>query len=341
MDSTKPFISSFCQWANSGQLPFRSRSRLPGALRRALDAKLPAEDNRREVVVRQLVGSEKLRCEFTSQDQWLFRSNDGQLEVGTVGPNWRSGWRNYDKDEHVTDLISGFFHFAGQYVHRGRAASITGAIAATFDKACDFRYGTLTLSRFSGDELGNLDPTSLSSAKPMSKARGSSSRSREFYAWVRAINGLDPFINRAVFQFWRATALESSNFLEESVTALDGLTTVAALFLQDRLPVSGKARDQLGTHLDLSKNDVKNLERLYELRCDFGAHPGRSKWWDFAEIYDEDIGKMRETAKKLLWQICKFEQLYRKVEPSPTCWSVWFRQNALMLFDSVWFKHVR
>ncbi len=238
-------------------------------------------------------------------------------------------------------MISDFFHFAGQYVHRGRAASIIGAIAATYDKACDFRFGSLKLDYFDVDELRNVERKSLSPTNSVSKTRRSSSRSRQFSTWVNSINGLDPYIQRAVFQLWRATALLSSDFVEEAVTALDGLTSVAALFLQDRLSIPGQTRDQLAIHLGLGKKDASNLEQLYQLRCDFGAHPSRSKWWDFAEIYDEDIDDIRQTSKKLLWHLCKAERLHRIVEPSPATWSVWFRQNAPMLFNSVWFKHIR
>jgi hypothetical protein len=341
MDSTNLFISEFCQWAKSVQVPTKSTSKLSRALRRAIDVKLVADDDEREIAVRQLIGSEGLRCEFAAEDLWVIRSDDGWLEAGAVGPDWRRGWRNFDKDEYVTDLISDFFYFARQYVHRGRAASIIGAIAATYDKACDFRYGTIKLYQFHVDELRNVDRKGLSLTKSTSKTRGTSSRSRQFSTWVNAINGLDPYVQRAIFQLWRATALQSSGFVEEAVTALDGLTSIAAIFLQDRLSIPGQTRDQLAAHLGLGKKDASNLEVLCQLRCDFGAHPSRSKWWDFAELYDEDIEEMRETAKKLLWQLCKFERLHRVVEPSPPTWSVWFRQNASMLFNSVWFKHIR
>ena len=274
MNTTNLFVSEFCQWSQSIDLPVNSRARLSRSLHRAVDVKLVDDDEWRETAVRQLIGSENLNCEFSGEDLWVNRANDGWLEVGTVGP----GWRKFDNDEAVVDVISNFFHFAGQYVHRGRAARIIGAIATTYNQACDFRFGNLGLHYISVDEFQKTDRKSLSLTEITSKTRKINSHLREFSAWVKCINGLDPYVQRAVFHFWRAAALLSSNFIEEAVTAFDGLTSIAALFLQDRMSIPCKTRDQLEKQLGLGQKDARNLGLLYQLRCGFGAHPSRSKW---------------------------------------------------------------
>ena len=339
MDTVNSFVSKFCQWVKPGYLPEKSRHKLPQSLRCAIDVKLVDDDQRREIVVRQLAGSGKLYCEFSAEDLWVYRAETGWLEVGDVGPGWRRGWQDFDKDEHIADLISGFFHFAGQYVHRGRAASIIGAIAATYDKAWDFRHGRLESRYVDNDEVKNVERKSLIRAKYFSPtAIRLNSRSRQFITWVNCINGLDPYIQRAVYYFWRATSLMESDFFEESVTALDKLTSVAASFLQNRLSIPDRPRAQLVEKFHMGHKDSDNLDLLYKLRNNYGAHPSGSKWWDFADIYCDDIDDMRQTSRKLLWQLCKAERDFREVEPFPATWSTWFRQNALMLFDSVWFS---
>jgi len=341
MDTTNLFVSEFCQWVNPTNLSASSRAKLPSALRRAVDVKLVNDDERREIVSRQLIGSENLTGEYFCDNFWVCKNDVGFLEAGSIGPGWRRGWRNFVKNDDLVDLISGFFHFAGQYVHRGRAAGIIGAIAATYNQACDFRFGNMMVHNLNVSEINNSDLQFLIPTGTISKNESISSRLREFHAWIENINGLDPYIQRAVFQYWRGTALLSSNFVEEAITALDGLTSIAALFLQERMSITKQARTQLEKKLKLNQKDAENLKLLYQLRCDFGAHPNRSKWWDFSEIYENDIEELRQTSKTLLWKLCEVEQSHRTVDPFPKIWSGWFRQNANMLFQSVWFKYIR
>ncbi len=166
------------------------------------------------------------------------------------------------------------------------------------------------------------------------------SKFREFLTWVHLINGLDPFIHRAIYQYWKATALYW-NFCEEAVTALDGVTSIAGEFLQQRFGVQGNPRQSLMTTLQLSAEDQRLIDHLYNLRCDFGAHPISSKWWDVAEIYDEDIDAIRDSVKRMLLRLCQIENLNRVVEPFPEKWSYWFRQNALLVYNTVWFTKIR
>ncbi len=155
------------------------------------------------------------------------------------------------------------------------------------------------------------------------------------------INGLDPLINRAIYQYWRAIALLEANFWEEAVTALDGVTSIAGEFTQQRLGATGNPRQSLMTTLKLSAEDQWFIDHLYNLRCDFGAHPSRAKWWDFAEIYEEDIDAIRESVKRMLWRLCQTESIHRVIDPFPKEWSSWFQQNALMVLDAVWFTKIR
>ena len=279
---------------------------------------------------------------------WLYRNNQKQLICGVVAPPWGSGWRNISRDEYVEEMISAFFHFASQYVSRSRMTNLTGAIALTYERACDFRYGGL--QRYI---VGNKTPfPTIESARIMAahieeyvpaanQSTDDSRKQREFITWALTINALDPYIQRAIYQYWKATALFAANFWEEALTALDGVTSVAAQFSQDRLGAGINPRQSLASFLKLSSSDSKQIIRLYEIRCDFGAHPSRSKWWDFAEIYDEDLDAFKDSVKRMLWRLCKAESKNRVVESHPKSWSDWFTKNAHMILDSVWFLHIR
>jgi hypothetical protein len=348
MTQSNRFISEFCKWAGERGLPKNRRARLSTALQKAVEQKLPERDSHNDIIIRPLVDSEGLTCTFDSQEVWLYRNNEKQLICGVVAPSWGSGWRNISKDEYVEEMISAFFHFASQYVARSRMTNLTGAIALTYERACDFRYGGLqrytvgSKTHFPTIESAKIMAAHIEGYVPAANQSADDSRKqREFATWVLSINALDPYIQRVIYQYWRATALFKANFLEEVLTALDGITSVAAQFVQDRLGASSNPRQSLASFLKLSSSDSQQLVRLYELRCDFGAHPSRSKWWDFAELYDEDLDAFKDSAKRMLWRLCKTESKNRVVETYTKRWSEWFTKNAHIILDSVWFLHIR
>jgi hypothetical protein len=348
MDQTTGFISEFCRWAEEHGLSRNRRARLSAALRRAIEDELPQRDDQLEVLIRPLENSEGLYYLHESKAVWLYYCISNRLITGVASPGWRTGWKHISRDEIIADIIDSFFHLAGQYVHRSRMAGIIGALAATCGRACEFRYKGMQRYLVGADSpFGNIEAVRAGSevheqyrpAQIFTSAR--SARNREFSAWVRAINGLDPYIHRAVYQFWKATALlemslTTPSLSEEAIAALDHVASVAAQFARDKLLVSVNPRPVLATALGMPAKDQRQLDHLYMLRCDFGAHPSWSKWWDFGEIYEEDINSLYETVKRLLWYLCQVEKRYRTVEMLPPSWSAWFQQNSLVVWNAVW-----
>jgi hypothetical protein len=352
MSQVEQFVSKFSQWSDKQGLPKNKRAQLSAALRKAINDKLPDLDDYRDVLIRPLTNSRNLIYSFESSEKWLEISNKG-LIAGVTMPYWATGWRHISKDYVIECEIASFFHFASQYVARSRVNSFIGAIVLTYSRVCDFRSKwvsrltvgsnatfktindaknfTAQIGNYTGEENYTLTEGNFSDK---------SSRQREVTMWVNKINALDPFIHRAIYQYWRATALYNSDFYEESITALDGLTSVAAQFAKERLGFSGNPRKSLGAIFNLSPSNEKNLIKLYDLRCNFGAHPSNSKWWDFSEIYDKEIDDFRDTSKKLVFALCQAESNNRIVEPYPDSWSHWFSDNALMLLNVVWFLHI-
>jgi hypothetical protein len=347
MSQIGPFVSEFCRWAGENGLPENRRARLASGLRRAIVVVLPERDGNAEVIIRPLDNSYSLSSSYESEEIWLYHATHNKLVSGVVAPAWRSGWRRISRDEDVADTISDFFHFAAQYVARSRVVNLIGAIALTHGRACEFRYAGLQFfgigpnTPFPTVQAARLTALQTEDYAIGNAPRQNSRKQAEFEKWVRAINGLDPYIHRAIYQYWKATALIESHFWEEAITALDGVTSIAAQFAQQRLGAGSNARSSMGSLLGLSIKDREDLNHLYNLRCDFGAHPSRSKWWDFSEIYDQELDFLMGASKRLVWRLCKAEMKNRVVEPSPKVWSNWFSENALMILESVWFSHIR
>lgn len=342
MSNLVRFFSNFGQWLQHIGAPSAERRRFMSALRRACEVELPNRECDYEVTARDLTNSEGLRYWFRGHDLCVFPAVGDSLAVSVVGPDWARGWRSLSRDEFVRDEISNFFHLARQYIIRSRTAAVLAGLAIVYDRTCDFRGAWLDIRR--GSEQSRPAEDMVNDLIHMRAARYPicpGSRSRQMDYWIRSINALDSFIHRAVFQFLRARHLSEAGFGEESVTALDGLSSVAAQFAQQRMGVHVRSRAELAAVFSLSRSDGKLLAHLYELRCDFGAHPGWSKWWDFGEIYEDLFSNQFDTAKRLLVAIIRAESEYRLVDPFPESWSEWFSRNAMVVYDAVWFHRIR
>jgi hypothetical protein len=348
MSQSKQFISEFCRWAGEGSEAKSLRARLSAALQKTLENELPSRDQQFGVTVRPLVNSEGLLCRFSSPELRLYVDKHPQLLCATVAPRWERGWSEISRDVFVKQIVSDFFYLATQYVIRSRMTNVVGSIVLTYERDTDFRHGdhaswyaveneSLSTEFDAFDEMRLKHGLSGHTDFHASDTR----RQREFATWVQLLNSLDPFIQRAIYQYWKATALFRAKFWEEGITALDALTSVSAQFVQERFGERTNPRLALTKHLGISDTDNKLLARLHDLRSDFGAHPSRSKWWDFVDIYSDDVELFRDCAKRLIWGLCKAENKNRRIEARPKIWSDWFASNAQMLFDSVWFLHLR
>lgn len=358
------FITKFVQWAQEWRIGSVTCHKLPSALRRVIRDELPRRDAMGELIIRELVGSEGLTCRFGKPSAYVVATSDDvvtdilskydlrlthqhetehRLFAFTLMPAWRTGFGDVIRDKQLYDLITDFFWLANQYVARSRAASLVGALAFTFGRACDFRVGDLVWRRYSV-----LDPHTRIPPLPLfSSARG---RDATLRVWANHLNALDPHVHRAIFQYVRALSLRQHGFEQEALVCLDGAVSVAADFekLHVRKPgVQAKPKeraiDVVSSDFGLTAYDVAALETLNALRNHFGAHPSQGKWWDFSELPvadDEQMDRYFDAVKTVIWKLGYKEQQYRAVEIEPASWSAWFEQNAMMLWDVVWFRHV-
>ena len=317
--------------------PARIRRALPAVLRR-LPGFLQSSDAKLEVVNRTLKSPLAFPIAFSSETCWAYTSGE-QLVLGAAGPAWR-GIDKICKAKDTAELVDNFMHFARQYVVRSRIVRVQAAFALTFNITVDFRHADLHRVT-----IGPESPwTCIDDAHrefrrhmPMPTVRASR-RLREFNAWVKLLNPLDPFVHRALFQFWRGCALANSGFYMDAVTALDGVTAVAGGAAQGwHLRQGPLTRRETGKVFGPRPDDQSLLEAIYQLRCAFGAHPPTSKWWDFGELYESEVEKSWNVSRRLIRSLCAQEIVVRSVDPNPTRWSDWFAQNSHLLLENVWF----
>jgi hypothetical protein len=129
-----------------------------------------------------------------------------------------------------------------------------------------------------------------------------------------------------------------AGFSQEAISALDGVVAVAAEAAHRWLKLPAQpSRREVGSLLLMSRQDQGNLEFLYGLRCAFGAHPAHSKWWDFDELYVDEIDQLPDVVRRLLYKLFYLEGRHRTIDPFPSSWGPWFLRNSELLLDAVWF----
>jgi len=326
------FKSDFIVWAREMGLPEHKIQKLKNTLNDLFLKELTARDDQKNIVIRHLSNSGDLNLEYENKECQIFKISEEKLVVGVITPNWKIGWRNID-DEDIRDLIQFYLHFAEQYIARSRALSIIGGIALTYDRACDFRFGTLNrlrLDYFKTEERKKHLPEKV-------KIDELSPQIEVFKKWVEKINGLDPYIHRAIFNFWKSIRLLEISLYEESTTALNSTISVAAEYCQNRFNATSDNRFIKLEEIGLKSSYVPYLEDLEQLRNEFGAHPTDNKWWDFAEMYGDVLDHIVEIIKEILDLLCKHEATNRTINRSPENWSEWLNKNNKIVFDAVWY----
>lgn len=331
------FISRFTHWAARMGYPPRIRKKLPSALRK-LPIWLARRDHYQDIVLRTLNNDDNLRINVGTSMAWVYSSGN-RLVLGAVGPSWPRV-RKLSSDFDTDDLIDDFVFLAGQYAVRSRLVAAIGGLTLSYGVVVDFRHADhriITVGPQNPVKSVDAGRQKQEAELPPSFSR-SNRRSRELTAWLEWLNPFDPIVHRALFQYWRARSMWNADFGEEAITALDGVTAVASDGLRAFTgQTKSVSRSEVATTLGLSSQDGLQLERLYKLRCLFGAHPPTSKWWDFSEMYTDDIDSYFDLCRRVIAKVVHLEKAHRRVDSFPSAWSVWFATNANMLFDIVWF----
>ena len=319
------FYSSFKQWSvhfvQEGDI-----NKVVPCLKRCV-ASLRERDESELLEVRDL-NSDDILIEYCGDNVFVgsydwFEENSS-FSIGVKGPNWKREWRRVINNDELYDHVSWFFHFANQYVTRGRAIEVLGAISLTYDITFEY-IGSARITQSAIEKgLEFSYPNSLN-------IEGYS----DFKSWIETINGMDPFVQRALYFFSRYLSLREHGYFDEAITALDKVIDISHKFLfRNKVQPT---RDNFAKHYSLNQSVQDWINQIYKVRSIFGGHPSSTKWWDSEELYGEWFNESSNVIKELLSAMFLFETQNRLIEKSPEKWSEWFSQNCMTVYNSVWF----
>lgn len=338
------FKSKFCQWANE-TLPHGSARKFTDSLNRVLGRHLYNCDNLLQIKVRDLEDADGIRFSLIHDETIVGPNQNGEvLFVGTIMPSWDRGLRAYCNDENVYDLISWFFHFAAQYVARSRTIDVLSGINLVYGRTCSYNGNQISTklipkSRESKEKL----IIALNEMTRVEFYQSHNRREKSLLFWIDKINSLDLYINRIFFNYINACKLIKAGFGEEAVTSLDKTVDVVQQYGRERMNINESAdhRGAVLTALGMNNKASILLRQLYDIRNMFGGHPSNSKWWDFHEIFEGEFDSFFYTVKQLIMKVVQHENNNRLVEKHPLEWSQWFKENADMLWNAVWFEQIK
>jgi len=227
-----------------------------------------------------------------------------------------------------------FFYFANQFVYRGYQINLIGAIALTYGRACDFRGNEINYYLL---PVCNSYYHSFHNDISVNKSK----RNQRLAYYIELLNSFDPFVNKVVHYYIRSIFLLEDGYDEEALTAADNAIDIIFQVIKQQKKLPSKSREDMytvvSTEIVLPHGTIKQLERLYILRCEFTAHPAHSKWWDFYEIYEDEITSIMYAVKETIIKYLIYEKNNRTIEKFPACWSKWFIDNCDTIYDAVWF----
>lgn len=298
---------------------------------------LPNRDNDSFFQVRDFTNTNNIDINFIYKNIMCYYSEERKaLVVGVIAPDWRNGWRNISKDKFVSEQIDFIMHFISQYIYRSYQINLIGAIALAKCTSTDFRG--VTLENLKGFSLSNRIKEFKDTIQ-----KHDSKKYLDIIGYLKLINALDPFVNKAIFYYIKFLELDNLGYTEEALTAADNMIDVIFQFIKrhkklvtmDRKKMSTIVYDEIG----LFDTDIKNsIERLYMLRCQFTAHPARLKWWDFYEIYEYELEQIQLSVRRTLVLFLKYECNNRCIDAYPTIWSEWFVKYCDIIYDAVDFN---
>ncbi|WP_371397238.1 hypothetical protein [Fretibacter rubidus] len=336
--SAEQFISKVCQYGTKNQYVSKSAGKsISKRVRTFVYDELPKRKLASTYNTRPLKNCDNLVLHFDLDRTSAFQY-DNRLWVMSRTPDWTRGLRKSFPDDSMYYYISCFFHFAQQYTSRACFVQVIGSIALTYQIPTHF-YSDISQSYFTRN--GILSDTEIRSKYSLDKKhKMDSSRQKMFLRLCDQINGLDPYVHRALFNYVRGLELRQSGFDEEAICAFDKVVDVVCQFFTNlKKPATAFSREDLKIILELSEQEATIATRLYKLRNYFGAHPAQSKWWDFSEIFDEDeLDEFQKFTARLIIKFVHFESQNRTIDKNPNDWSNWFVMNWNVLWNSIWFE---
>lgn len=293
-------------------------------------------EGNRLIMIRDLSCDETIGFNYISEDiSCKYDFYENELIVGLISPDWSKGWRNISSNKYISELISDYMYFSNQYVYRSYIINIIGAlslvygISSSFMGQSMFRYGHY-----------NIDEDYKKFTDGINRKHNNLNTNYKMFVYIMSkINALDPYVNRAIFYYAKSLRLVRNLFEEEAIISLDNCIDIIIQCVKHREKLPTKRRKEmhkiLKNILKLNDTTVAHMDYIYELRCDFGAHPAKSLWWDFNQIHMENYEDTLYNMRLILIKFLEYENKKRLIMNNPTSWYDWFMNNCDLIYDYI------
>jgi hypothetical protein len=259
-------------------------------------------DGKRFIERRMILQNIRIKLEWSDESRHLYNQGDS-LWLASAVPAWRQGWSKHIKNEETRGLISDYFHFLTQFWHRCNATPILVYIA------------------YKHDELAEWVGSSQAHAQPISDERFKNTKNeKRITAFLRQVNCHHPVVHNACYHYLRMRQLLNYDFIEDAFVNMD---SIASLARRRNLELGGSKTDL--ARLNISATQLEMTHFLHRLRSEFAAHPSMTKWWDFSEMFSDELEKFTPFALTLIIQIAKsyitekcVEQTYSGITTAPS-----------------------
>lgn len=293
-------------------------------------------EQNRIIMIRDLSCDETIGFNYISEDiSCKYNFYENELIVGLTSPDWSKGWRNVSSNKYVSELISDYMHFSSQYVHRSYIINVIGALALVYGISSSFMGQSMfRCGHYNVDENYKKFTDSIDR-----KNNNLNTNYRMFVYIMSKINALDPYVNRAIFYYSKSLELISSLFEEEAIICLDNCIDIIIQSIKIRESLPTKKRKDMHRYiksiLNINEINIGYLDLIYDLRCEYGAHPAKSFWWDFNEIHMDYYEDIIINVRLVLIKFIEYESKHRLVTKNPTSWYKWFIDNCNLIYEFI------
>jgi hypothetical protein len=232
-----------------------------------------------------------IKLHWADQSRMIYNEGNA-LWVASVVPAWRRGWSKHIKNEEVRELISTYFHFLTQFWHRCNVTPILVYIA--------YRYNELA---------GWVGSSDVHSQALSDEQFADNQKEKRITSFLKQVNCHHPLVHNACYHYLRMRQLLEHEFIEDAFVNMD---CIAALARRRNLELRGSKTDL--ARLSIGADQMAIVNSLHKLRSEFAAHPSMTKWWDFSELFSDDVEKFTALSLTLILQIAKSYSTEKPVE---------------------------
>ncbi len=275
-------INYLCDYLSKVGAPKRYRESLKANWYTGVQNRLGEYKGKRFVERRRVLSETGIRLRWSDESRMIYNEGDS-LWVASAVPPWRQGWAGHIKNEEIRDLVSNYVHFITQFWHRCNVTPVLVYIWYRYNEPAEWVGSSpVHAQAFSGEQFG------------------SNQRDKRITAFLRQVNCHHPLVHNACYHYLRMRQLLARDFVEDALVNMD---CIASLARKRNLELGGPGTDL--SRFNIHANQTLKVNRLHELRNEFAAHPSMTKWWDFSEMFSDDIEEYVDLSLALILQVAK------------------------------------